>query len=448
MLKPRSLCFCRSYLSAASVGAVCRPSGQKPWSRVPLWKTNDPLSTGRWTPFTFRTAIDRMPAYEPTRSAPALPESSAVTSYRNGSSGDHRRALGTGTENCWPTVPVAVPTCVPPLETVTLALAPSAPAARTVTRRVLSWRFGHHVEPGDARGGGRLQPDRLPDPGRGGVEDAAPGVRGHVLDALLADGLAAGLRGVVRGHDDRVAGAAVQQRRDVVREGVVAPSVDGPGLLAVDPDRGLPVGGTEVELDAAAAPAGRDGEGALVPELVVLGDLPLDTRERGLRCERHPDLLAERRRLTGVARRDREVPNAVEIGPVGAGELRSRILRQRVVDRDLVGPRRRHGCGLGGPGRRGGAGGGRAGGEEAGDGECQHRGGGRDAPPDRYGSQHGDRSSVSVAHGGTPPAGRWNWFNTRELAARLPQHSLVQLSRPIADNVVGRSMNSRLMAPR
>lgn len=305
-----------------------------------------------------------------------------------------------------------------------------------------------HVEPGDARGGSRLQPDRLPDPGRGGVEDAVPGVRGHVLDALLADGLAAGLRGVVRGHDDGVGGAAVQQRRDVVRERVVAPSVDGPGLLPVDPDRGLPVGGAEVELDPSAAPAGRDGEGALVPELVVLGDLPLDARERGLRREGHPDLLAERRRLTGVARRDGEVPDAVEIGPVGAGELRSRILRQRVVDRDLVGPRRRHRCGLGGPGRRGGAGGGRAGGEEAGDGECQHRGGGRDAPPDRYGSQHGDRSSVSVAHGGTPPAGRWNWFNTGELAARTPQHSPGQLSRPKADNVVGRSLNSRFMAPR
>ncbi|CAM5241908.1 hypothetical protein SCANM63S_03905 [Streptomyces canarius] len=65
-----------------------------------------------------------------------------MTSYRNGSSGDHKRAFGTGTENSVPTVPVALATGVPPPETVTSTPVPVAPAARTVTRRVLSSRCG------------------------------------------------------------------------------------------------------------------------------------------------------------------------------------------------------------------------------------------------------------------------------------------------------------------
>lgn len=50
--------------------------------------------------------------------------------------------FGTGTETVEPTVPVAEPTTVPPLETVTRAVRPEADAACTLTRRVLSPRFG------------------------------------------------------------------------------------------------------------------------------------------------------------------------------------------------------------------------------------------------------------------------------------------------------------------
>lgn len=56
-----ALCIFRSDASASSVGAVCSPSGQKPWSRVAIMNTGLPLRTVRGVPFTFSTAIDRIP---------------------------------------------------------------------------------------------------------------------------------------------------------------------------------------------------------------------------------------------------------------------------------------------------------------------------------------------------------------------------------------------------
>ena len=241
-------------------------------------------------------------------------------------------------------------------------------------------QVGHHVESGDVRGRRGLEPHRLPDAGGRGVEDAPTRMGRHLVDPLFPDRLATGLGGIPHGDDHGVR-AAVQQVGDVVGEGVEAAAVGGPGLPVVDPHGRAPVTGAEVELHAAAVPVRRDREGALVPELVVLGDPPLDAGERGLGDERHPDLLGERGGPPGVRRGDGEVPDPVEIGPVGPGELRAGVLGQRVVDRDLAGPRGGHRRGLRGPrpGRRGrGAGGG--------DGEdraCQER-------------QHGQ-------HGGEPP---------------------------------------------
>ena len=45
--------------------------------------------------------------------------------YRNGSSGDHSRALGTGMRKLDPTVPLAVPTTVLPLSTCAVTEAPA-----------------------------------------------------------------------------------------------------------------------------------------------------------------------------------------------------------------------------------------------------------------------------------------------------------------------------------
>ncbi len=238
-----------------------------------------------------------------------------------------------------------------------------------------------------------LQPHRLPDAGGGRVEDASARMGLDVVQPLLADRLAAGLGGVPDGDDDRVGAAPVQQIGDVVREGVVAAVVGRPGLPVVDPHGGAPVARAEVELDAPAVPAGRHHEGALVPELVVRGDAALDAGERRLGDERHPDLLRERGGPAGVRRGHGEVPDAVQIRPVGAGELRARILGQRVVDRDLAGPRGGHRGGFRRPRRRRrgrGAGNGEGGGGQQG----RHRQDGRRPPASVAGGRDGCECST------------------------------------------------------
>ncbi|CAM5253478.1 hypothetical protein SALBM135S_07306 [Streptomyces alboniger] len=60
-LKPNSLCILRSYARASSLGAVCRPSGQNPWSSVAIRKTGLPLRMVRGVPSTFSTETERMP---------------------------------------------------------------------------------------------------------------------------------------------------------------------------------------------------------------------------------------------------------------------------------------------------------------------------------------------------------------------------------------------------
>src|SRR5689334_8803842 len=62
--------------------------------------------------------------------------------YRNGSSGDQRRALGTGTANSV-NPPVAEPTTVAPFIASARTLKPLMfPRVKTRSRRVLSDRFG------------------------------------------------------------------------------------------------------------------------------------------------------------------------------------------------------------------------------------------------------------------------------------------------------------------
>src|SRR3954451_6142500 len=98
---------------------------------------------GRRTPSTSPSEIERMPAYEATESMTRSPSrTSARTSYRYGSSGDHSLGLGMGTRNSVSTVPIALPTVVEPLATVTRTEYPSAATAHGVTRRLLLVRSG------------------------------------------------------------------------------------------------------------------------------------------------------------------------------------------------------------------------------------------------------------------------------------------------------------------
>ncbi len=162
-----------------------------------------------------------------------------------------------------------------------------------------------------------------------------------VVQPLLADRLRARLGGVPHRDHDGVGAAPVQQVGDVVREGVVAAVVGRPGLPVVDPDGGAPVARAEVQLDA--RPSQPDGtvKTRLYQSLsfcVMRRWMPdsADSATNGTR------ICSGKAAGRGVRRGHGEVPDAVEVRPVGAGELRARILGQRVVDRDLVGPRGGH----------------------------------------------------------------------------------------------------------
>lgn len=196
---------------------------------------------------------------------------------------------------------------------------------------------GRQFERVDAGGGDRLHPDRLPDTGGRGVPDAAG------VDALLADRrvLAALCVGRVVDADDQFLGTAAGFQRcgDVGAELVVAALVFG-DLGAVDVDLGPPVDGAEVELEALAPadlPAGRDGEGAPVPHAVLV---PFDAGELGLHGVGHEDLLGQllpdRRLLARLG--GGELPRAVQVAPVGPGELGPGVLGEGVAGADVVRP--------------------------------------------------------------------------------------------------------------
>src|SRR5579884_588334 len=110
----------------------------------------------------------------------------------------------------------------------------------------------------------RLQPDRLPDAGRARVPDA-------LAAELLAFGLiGAFLRvgGVVDGDDKLLRAVRLQGACDVVGEGGIAASMR-THLLAVDPDRALPVHRAEVEQDMLPLPAARHVKGAPIPDALM-----------------------------------------------------------------------------------------------------------------------------------------------------------------------------------
>ena len=230
------------------------------------------------------------------------------------------------------------------------------------------------VEPVDVRRGHRLHPHGLPDAGGRRVEDAVAGL------ALLADRLPA-LVVRVGDADDELLGLRGGQRvGDVDGERVVAAGVAADGL-AVDDDRGVVVDGLEVQLQPlslADLPVLGHLERAAVPHVRLVAH---DPGQRGLDRVRHEDALAERlpdRR--GLTRgRLGELPDAVEVLPLVAGQLRPRVVGEGVRRRDVLRPRR---------GQRGsqplplwcGRGARRGGGAEAGDRDGERRGGGQPSP--------------------------------------------------------------------
>ena len=140
----------------------------------------------------------------------------------------------------------------------------------------------------------RLQPHRLPDAGGGRVPDAAG------LAHLLAARLRAGVGRVPDRHDHLLLAAGLERVGDVEAEGVVAAAVLA-DLLAVDPDRRLPVHRAEVQQHAPAlpVPAGTSNVRRYQSRSFSLDRLH-HARQGRLDRERHEDLA---RRTAAAARR-------------------------------------------------------------------------------------------------------------------------------------------------
>src|SRR5579871_1309342 len=109
-----------------------------------------------------------------------------------------------------------------------------------------------------------FQPDGLPDAGGAGVPDALAAE----LLALRLPACALGVGGIVYGNDDLLGSAGLEGVGDIEGEGGVAADVFAQ-LLAVDPDRRMPIHRAEVEQDAFASPGVRNLERAAIPYMFV-----------------------------------------------------------------------------------------------------------------------------------------------------------------------------------
>ncbi len=178
----------------------------------------------------------------------------------------------------------------------------------------------------------RLHPDGPPDAGTALVEDAV------VADlTLLADRLVGLVGEVLRPDDQLLRALRVQGVGDVDVEAVVPAAVRG-DLAPVHPDLRVVVDRTEVQHEPLALPVVGDLEGTAVPHAVLV---LLQTGEGGLDRVRDEHLLIERASERGllVYCSGRPLPEAVEVAPFRAGQLRAWVLRERVRGRDVVGPR-------------------------------------------------------------------------------------------------------------
>ena len=123
---------------------------------------------------------------------------------------------------------------------------------------------------------------------------------------------------------------------DVEAESCVAAGVAA-GLHIVHPDVGPPVHGAEVQQDALSLPTFRQGEGPLVPQVVVCPDGPSDAGKARFNAERDEDLTID----FPVGLPDGQhgvVPQAVEVHPLFALHQRTRVFGQGCGRVHLVGP--------------------------------------------------------------------------------------------------------------
>ena len=132
-----------------------------------------------------------------------------------------------------------------------------------------------------------LHPYGLPDARHAGVA-AAGAVE---LGALFAAGLLSAAKVVLDHHDEVGAAAGFHVLRDVDGEGVACAAV-AEHFLSVDVDCSVVVDSPEVEQDVLVSPAGRNAEGALVPDTWDEVGV-LHSREAALGAEGDGDLVGE-----------------------------------------------------------------------------------------------------------------------------------------------------------
>ena len=181
-----------------------------------------------------------------------------------------------------------------------------------------------HQRPVDVRGemqrtdiilAPRLQIDRLPD---------AAGV----AVALLA--VEMGVAGGIVGLDQQLLGLAETDPGQFALEGRV-PALVRTNLTAVQPGRRLPVGGSDHQEYALALPLSRDRYLPPVPRHVAFVLHPGEFRPPGKWHRDAPVHRLERpasQSLGGRGAVEGERPVAVEVEPLGALEVRARMLRQ------------------------------------------------------------------------------------------------------------------------
>ncbi len=195
----------------------------------------------------------------------------------------------------------------------------------------------------DGGGGEGLEPDGLPDAADGGVPDAAGGV------PLLAAGLAAGVGGISDADGDLVR-ARSEGGSDIDAEGVVTTFVRA-DIIAIDLDGAGPIDCAEVEHDAAISaeggPVDGESERAAIGDDVVGGDAFADAGEGGFDGEGDEDGGVEVG--CGGACGDGEIPESVEIEPMGADKGGAGVLGPDVLGSDLFGPGSGEGSGGGFP---------------------------------------------------------------------------------------------------
>jgi hypothetical protein len=111
-------------------------------------------------------------------------------------------------------------------------------------------------------------------------------------------------------------------------------------LPAVHEHRRFPIDCVEVQQRPASAPRTGHVERTVIPEPVGFTDFLHHARQRGLDGKRHEDAAVERRRRRLTAWPDGVVPESVQIQPVAAHQLRTRILGTCPRRRNIRGPLR------------------------------------------------------------------------------------------------------------